>query len=251
MDNKTRHRSSGMRFSEEELLAIQGKLPKTKNNTSLSDSKSDSNIDETQKDDEDPSWISPRTVKVKGKPRQSINDHAKNVVISIREATVQTSVSDNHLALTFDGARLLTLNEILALIMYQPRIIFSYKNTWKNKINEALLIAKEQHKSNMPEFSDSCLFIGYRRSKKLVDRDGLPACFKYILDDLRNQVVLKEQILKDDNPNLIVDTPCFQYKGQPMVGVRLERINSWNEPEIDNHLLLSNSLIADKIGFIR
>ena len=201
---------------------------------------------------EDPDWTAPRTVKVKKtKGGKSVNTHVKDVIDSIKYSTVLTSTSSEHLALVFDGARLLTLNEILALMPYQPYLVFNYKTAWKNKIDEALLLAKDAHKARMPEFSDSCLFIGFRRSTRLVDRDGLPACFKYILDDLRNQFVLPERILKDDNPNLIVDTPCFQTQGPHMVGIRLERVASWTEPVINDSVLLTPHGIVQDLGFVR
>jgi hypothetical protein len=122
-------------------------------------------------------------------------------------------------------------------------MVFNYKKAWKNRVDDALLLAKDSFKQKMPEFTDSCLFIGHRQSTKLVDRDGLASCFKYILDDLRGQIVLKEKILKDDNPNLIFDTPCFQSTGPFKIGIRLERVIGWSEPVINDRILLSQDSV--------
>jgi hypothetical protein len=192
-----------------------------------------------EKNTEDPDWTAPRTVTVRRKGGTSINLHVADVIDSIKQSTIHTSASENHLSIIFDGARILTLNEILAILPYQPYLVFNYKKAWKNRVDDALLLAKDSFKQKLPEFTDSCLFIGHRQSTKLVDRDGLASCFKYILDDLRGQIVLKEKILKDDNPNLIFDTPCFQSTGPFKIGIRLERVIGWSEPVINDKILLS------------
>jgi hypothetical protein len=186
----------------------------------------------------DPDWTAPRTEKVKApSKRKSINEHIAIVNQSIREAKVVASVSDRHLSIVWEGARLLTLNEILSLLPIQPYLVYNYKKVWENKVNESLLVAQDIRP--IPYFDSSCVFIGLRCSTRLMDRDGLSSCFKYLLDDIRRQQAINHPILKDDNPNLIVDTPCFQYKGAHAVGFRLEKIDSWNEPIVDSTNLLS------------
>lgn len=262
MAEKGRSKNSGLRFSEDEFLQMKQRL---KGKTASSDS-----IEETQPptckkeiqsktskikkssqaeaNEEDPDWTAPRTAKVKKKTGKSINTHVKDVIESIKTSIIHTSTSENHLSLVFDGARLLTLNELLSLMPYQPYLVYNYKTAWKNKIDDALILAKDMYGKKMPEFSDSCVFVGFRRSTRLVDRDGLPACFKYILDDLRNQIAISEKILKDDNPNLIVDTPCFQVVGSALVGVRLERVQSWQEPVMTENILLSKTELVSRIS---
>jgi hypothetical protein len=195
---------------------------------------------------EDPDWTAPRTVKVaRVKGGKTVNQHIAEVIKSIKGADITTAVSDMHIAIYFDGARLLTLNEILAVFPYQPYLIFAYKKAWAEKIDQALLILKSNARCKIPEFTESCVFVGFRSSTRLVDRDGLSPCFKYILDDLRNQKVLSPiQILKDDNPNLIVETPCYQVRGLHAVGIRLEKVVDWSEPEVNKTKLLSSDPIS-------
>jgi hypothetical protein len=292
MATKNRHSSGGLRYSEEDLLAMTAKVrgatvtaagrdftlrnaATTQPNTSsvktvsvqmteLSESpltiakspakkrKPKNNItpDSSPRSIEDPDWTAPRTVKItRRKGGTSINQHVADVVHSIKTSVITTSVSENHLGLVFDGARMLTLNEIFSLLPYQPYLVFGYKKAWAAKVDEALALAKAVYGKRMPEFSDSCLFIGYRRSSRLVDRDGLASCFKYILDDIRHQMAVNEKILKDDNPNLIFDTPCFQSTGPALIGVRLERVNGWSEADMNEKILLSQDSVSQKLGF--
>ena len=202
----------------------------------------------TKKTATDPDWVSPRTVKpsrVKG--GKSINQHIDEVITSIRLSKFEGSASGNHLAMTFDGARILTLNEIIAVLPYQPYLIYNYKKAWRDKIDQCLLILRSEYGRALPEFTESCIFVGFRRSTRLVDRDGLSPCFKFILDDLRKPIALKEEILKDDNPNLILETPCFQEVGPHLVGIRLERVKNWSEPKISPELILSKEGIGETI----
>lgn len=293
MATKNRHSSGGLRYSEEDLLAMTAKVrgatvtaagrdytPRNAastqpNNSSIktataplaeqSASPAKSSISKppakkrkekssttyaAPRSIEDPDWTAPRTVKItRRKGGTSINQHVSDVVHSIKTSVITTSVSDNHLGLVFDGARMLTLNEILSLLPYQPYLVFGYKKAWAAKVDEALALAKSLYGKRMPEFSDSCLFIGYRRSSRLVDRDGLASCFKYILDDIRHQMAVNEKILKDDNPNLIFDTPCFQSTGPALIGVRLERVNGWSEADMNEKILLSQDSVSQKLGF--
>lgn len=263
MSEKGRSKTTGLRFSEEEFLQmkqrLKGKTASTENNiteTQQKPGKTEIQPKTSKKakdvakpvNEEDPDWTAPRTAKVKKKTGKTINTHVKDVIESIKTSIIHTSTSENHLSLVFDGARLLTLNELLSLMPYQPYLVYNYKTAWKNKIDDALILAKDMYGKKMPEFADSCVFVGFRRSTRLVDRDGLPACFKYILDDLRNQIAVSERILKDDNPNLIVDTPCFQVVGSAMVGVRLERVQSWQEPVMTENILLSKTELVSRIS---
>jgi hypothetical protein len=277
---KTGRGGGGLRFSEEDLAYMQSKvrgtnitagvgskLPKTviKSGTDVSFESSEEKTaappktpsNKTVKKQapnppsdvsgaEDPDWTAPRTVKVaRVKGGKTVNQHITEVIKSIKNAVITTAVSEVHIAIYFDGARLLTLNEILAVFPYQPYLIFAYKKAWKEKIDQALLILKSNAKCKIPEFTESCVFVGFRSSTRLVDRDGLSPCFKYILDDLRNQKALSPiQILKDDNPNLIVETPCYQVQGLHAVGIRLEKVVDWSEPEVNKAKMLSSDPLS-------
>jgi hypothetical protein len=274
---KTRRTSGGLHFTEEELAqmqtrvrgfkvtaagggveaAIAKKIHEENKRTTVFKPAAEKPVKKTTprkikeptpvNQDADPDWTAPRTAKVQRvKGGKSVNEHITQVNASIRQAKILTSVSDNHLAISFEGARLLTLNEILGLLPYQPYLIYNYKTTWKNKIDEALLVAQDQH-GKLPSFNDACIFVGIRRSTRLMDRDGLSSCFKYILDDLRNQQSINYPILKDDNANLIVDTPCFQSVGDFLVGFRLEKVEGWKEPTILSENILDMNPLAQKL----
>lgn len=282
-ERKGRSSGGAIRFSEDELLQIQARVrgvrPMFSTATPPVDGKSNTGvISTTQSFDtssssatksnkkstskrvtpsaatmvEDPDWTAPRTAKIanpKGK-RKSVNVHVAEVIQAVKESTVRASLSDRHFTLVFDGARLLTLNEIYALLPFQPYLVYNYKTAWKNRIELALVEAKSIH-GTLPFFDKSCIFAGYRRSTRLVDQDGLSSCFKCILDDLRYQYVAGK-ILHDDNPKLIVSTPCFQItKGQHQVGFRLEKLDDWVEPTItdEDFLTLNSESFLSSIRF--
>lgn len=180
-------------------------------------------------------WLNnSKTVNKKTSSTPSKSSKVGEVIKSIKESKIDVSLSDNHIAMSFDGARVLTLNEIIAILPYNMHVIFNYKKVWKEKIGDGFKLLET--KGELPVFNTSCVFSGFRISKKLVDSDNLPFCFKYLLDDI---VSLKNDILKNDSNDFIVSTPCFQDKGENKVAFRLEKVPEWKSSNIKIERLLS------------
>lgn len=119
----------------------------------------------------------------------------------------------------FSGARVLTLNELFSTLQSRKYEIFIYKKKWKLLIKEAVQINK-----NIPIFNGPTRIYLYRRGKRLIDLDSFQTIFKYAIDGLR-----QEGILPEDNPNIVVEIIPIQEKGEPAVGIRLERLYDWED----------------------
>lgn len=135
------------------------------------------------------------------------------ILNSIRAAKIKTASSEDFVAFRFEGARLLTVNEIFAILQYRKFQTFAYKKLWHQLIKKAVSELKDR-----PLFSEKTKLVLYRRGKKLVDLDAVPVMFKYAIDALR-----KEGLIEDDNPNVITEVEVVQEKGEPCVWLRLEK----------------------------
>jgi len=129
------------------------------------------------------------------------------------------------LSLWFDGARLLTVNELFSILQYRKHQTYAYKKAWRQLIHRAL----EGMEGPRPFFDGPTRIWLYRRGKGLVDLDSLPPMFKYAIDALR-----REGIIADDNPQIIVEPKLLQEKGLPAVGMRLERLWDWTHADLTN-----------------
>ncbi len=150
----------------------------------------------------------------------------KPIMESLREPQMRVSASSDDFSVWFDGARVLTVNELIALYQYRKYETFAYKVRWKNLIQRAvdeLLLTQKP-----PYFSEKTRLVLYRRGKRLVDLDSLPTVFKYAIDGLK-----KAGLISEDNPNVIVEVIPIQEKGLPAIGLRLEYLPHWKAPEKD------------------
>lgn len=130
------------------------------------------------------------------------------------------------LSLWFDGARLLTINELFSILQYRKHETYAYKKAWRKLVENAIYaLPKGQDK---PYFDGPTRIWLYRRGAKLVDLDALPAMFKYAVDALRIHGVIP-----DDNPEIIVEPRLLQEQGLPTVAMRLERLYDWDPPSLE------------------
>jgi len=147
-----------------------------------------------------------------GKKRQGVK--VDPILNSLRSCKISASSSADHVALQFEGARLLTVNELFAILQFRKFQTFGYKKLWHQLVKKSVGLLVEK-----PFFTENVKLILYRRGKKLVDLDSVPVMFKYAIDALR-----KEGLIEDDNPTVVVSVEIIQEKGEPSVGIRLERV---------------------------
>ena len=221
----------GIKLTEDELNNILSKNPKIKINQefggknsrvslkestnkiqkiSLQDSTSNSNIQQ----DEPKKKYSNVDVK-------TIND------INLK-SHIQTSSSDIHFSAVFIGAKLLSVNQIFAILQYRKYEIFSYKKIWHQLIEKSLLQEKFSNNPNqtLPFFEDSVEITLFRQAKKLVDEDAMTTMFKYIIDGLKRDKKNPLGILKEDNPKIVHRISCYSEAGEPVIGIKIKKINT-------------------------
>ncbi len=144
-----------------------------------------------------------------------------------REAKVSFTSSEEHISLAFDGAKLLSVNQIFAILQYRKYEIFSYKKNWheiiKKVLNEQYLILRQTKKS-LPFFEDSVEITLFRQASRLVDEDAMSTMFKYIIDALKRDDDNPHGVLAEDNPKIVHRIVCYSEKGSPLVGIRVQKI---------------------------
>lgn len=149
------------------------------------------------------------------------------ILASLRAPLIYAATTkDPTLSLWFDGARLLTANELLSVLQYRKHQTYAYKKAWRKLVGSALECIPGRDR---PYFDGPTRLWLYRRGKKLVDVDSMPLMFKYAIDALR-----REGVIFDDNPEIIVESKLVQEKGEPSVGIRLERMWDWTPPSPEN-----------------
>lgn len=147
----------------------------------------------------------------------------------VREALVGHGDDGPTLSVWFAGSRLLTVNEIFSILPFRKYDTWAYKKRWKELIQEALLTRDPA--VPLPLFDGPTRLVLFRRGTNKLDLDSFQTVFKYAIDGLR-----KAGVLVEDNPEIVVETVSEQRIGEPAVGLRLERLESWTAPpEIDVH----------------
>lgn len=117
----------------------------------------------------------------------------------------------------FEGARIMTLNEMLRTIQTHKYDLFKYKKEWQRLMSKAIMLLPKEKR---PFFDTECSFTLFRQGVKLIDLDGFQAAFKYAIDAL-----CYENILSEDNPNIMHETKSIQTKGKTYIcGLRIEKI---------------------------
>lgn len=220
---------SAIKFSEKELKQVlqNGKI-------SLSSTNS---VNKTTKTKIEKISLSDNTSPKKSSASVNIN----KVIQNTKSSLIKYSVSDSHITLIFEGAILLSINQIFAFLQRekQQQFFFMYKKTWHNKINDALKLIKSEKKI-VPYFEKDVEITLLRQAPREIDKDALPTMFKFIIDGLKYE---KETnpfgILADDNPKIVHTIKFHNEKGEHLVGIRLKIVP--NEiPPISATDLLNN-----------
>ncbi|PZP58338.1 MAG: hypothetical protein DI596_07835 [Azospira oryzae] len=111
----------------------------------------------------------------------------------------------------FDGAKLLTLNELLRL---NPMARHRYRSAWHRAAHDAALYIAPRARLHGP-LAVSIL----RRGARLVDNDGLAAALKFAIDGFRCC-----GLIEDDDPSVVAEIRLSQERGAPAVEVAFEPI---------------------------
>jgi len=146
-----------------------------------------------------------------------------------KSAIPSSSVSDIHLSLLFTGAKLLSVNQIFAILQYRKYEIFTYKKIWHDIIKQNLDAQYYDLKAlgrNLPYFDDSVEITLFRQASRLVDEDAMSTMFKYIIDGLKRDPIKNPHgILAEDNPKIVHRIVCYSEKGEPAVGIKVKKLD--------------------------
>jgi hypothetical protein len=146
-----------------------------------------------------------------------------------KQSTVHFSSSDNHVSILFEGAKLLSVNQIFAILQYRKYEIFTYKKIWheliKKVLDEQSLLLRSENKK-LPFFNEAVEITLFRQASRLVDEDAMSTMFKYIIDGLkRDETDNPNGILAEDNPKIVHRIVCYSEKGEPFVGIKVKKIS--------------------------
>jgi len=145
-------------------------------------------------------------------------------------AKYRYSFDESHFSFVIFGARLLSVNQIFALLQYRKYELFKYKKIWHKKIQE--ILADAQTIKNIPFFEDMVKITLFRQAPKLVDEDAMTTMYKFIIDavKLNKNNNLSLSLIKEDNPKIVHEIACYSNKGDYAVGFKVEKITELKKP---------------------
>lgn len=138
------------------------------------------------------------------------------IIDSLRRCHPKIRVQSSELpvmSFLFDGARVLTVNEIISILQYRKHEIFRYKAAWRLLIKRALHLLD---KNDRIHFSGPVRLEIVRRGAKTLDDDASRMPFKYAIDSL-----VRCGVLPDDNREVVADTHVIDVVGPPAIGIRI------------------------------
>lgn len=150
------------------------------------------------------------------KVKDGINKINKNCDISVIE-------KEDYCVLIFDGAKMLSLNQILALLQLPKKKFeaFTYKKLWHE-----LTISAMNKLTKKYNFDDGCDILVYRSAPRLVDNDSLAVMFKFIIDAVKKDKndSTKPYILTEDDPQFVKNIKSYQEKSKSYkVAIRFQK----------------------------
>lgn len=155
--------------------------------------------------------------------RQSLDYNKVCKQLKNKEFLIEYDKDKKELIIQFYNIRLPTLNELLSGLQYRKFEVWNYKKVVKEVMGQVLGELKQQLNVEYLFKNYVDLFI-YRQGKKLIDNDSLPASFKYFIDSLTIN-----KIIKDDNPDFIQSIKCYQkIDPEPMFILKLKEVEKEN-----------------------
>lgn len=138
------------------------------------------------------------------------------IIDSVRTCRPRIKVEHGDLpvmTILFDGARLLSVNDIISILPYRPQVVYRYKAAWRVLIKRALHLLDSK---DLLHFEGPVRLELVRRSSKTLDDDSTRMPFKYAIDSL-----VKANVLKDDNRAVVADTSVIDVVGPHALAIRI------------------------------
>lgn len=157
----------------------------------------------------------PRPAKRRGVEAAPILSSIRNCQPKIRYEPGRLPV----LSISFEGARLFTVNEIISILQFRKYEMFRYKAAWRRLVKRALDLLPEKDR---PFFEGPVRLEIVRRGSKTMDDDASRMPFKYAIDSLvRHPKKRPWGVLLDDNRKVVDDTRVYDVVGPHAVGIRI------------------------------
>lgn len=155
-----------------------------------------------------------------GKPVSRARQRALDAAASVTSSVISGRFEPGkRIELQFDGAKMLSTNDIYAL-GHMQRV--AYRKAWHTAIEVALLTVLGPHAGARKAWKPLSFFKiqGHRRSGKLADTDALHSFFKFPIDGLRYAGVIL-----DDHPRFFASMAASQELGSPQMRIIVEAID--------------------------
>lgn len=152
------------------------------------------------------------------------------IMAALKNSPARCRWGSDWIALDFPGGRLLSYNELYSILQYRKYEAFRYKKICREAIANALASPHAQPAESpvsKPYFDSPTRLTLVRQGAKAMDREALTVIFKYMTDALRTQ-----GIIKDDNPDIIVQIQTMQAVGPERVAMRLDKVYDWVDPGV-------------------
>ena len=228
-----------MRFSEKEARAWIARSPKPKNPQAKApiDTPRVKKAPPSVSDQEERGLTQAQAARKSQSPETSTLNAVTDSLKSCRVRVMLNPISDEpspasmaggpcdfRAALTFEGARLLSVNQIFSALSSRPHDLYRYKAAWHALAKTALIDLHRLLKINQQRAQRS---VGLplrehvrltlvRRAPKAVDRDALPTMFKFLIDGLRTRdpiiANLGGPLLEDDHPGVVCGLRAFDLR---------------------------------------
>ena len=228
-----------IKFSEEELQNLLNKNPNLKVAASFGKSESSKISLDNKKS---------KTIKIKldsEKPSDEAKETTKRKSLDVRkinsdnlEAKYIYSYSEDHFSFIIFGARLLSINDLFALLQNRPYEVFIYKKKWYSIVQKILQDAKADSLKNnkiFPYFNGKVELTLIRQAPRLVDSDSITTMYKFIIDSIKLKSMKKlnkeEQerhigLIAEDDPSVVAKINHHNNKGSFAIGLKIEPLKS-------------------------
>lgn len=160
--------------------------------------------------------------------KKTTQSDVKSINTLNNSSSFSYSFSENHFSFVVFGARLLSVNQLFAILQYKKYEIFKYKKTWHIIVNKIVEQARKEAKDNsliFPFFDEKVELTLFRQAPKLVDEDAMTTMYKFIIDgikeDNKKNVI---GLISEDNPKIVHKISCYSEKGDYAVGFKVEKI---------------------------
>lgn len=165
----------------------------------------------------------------KKKVRKTAGVSVPEIIKINEESQIELSYSKEHFSIVLHGAKLLTINQIFAILQYYSYEIFKYKKSWHNIIKNVLTVEgmkAQKEKIDFPFFDGPVELTLLRQAPRSIDEDALTVMFKYIIDALKYH---KEEnpygVIAEDNKKIVNRIVPHSEKGTCCLGIKLKRMH--------------------------